>query len=180
MRTLTVEEFADLFATVRRRAFRLELQPVYREPHEADSVAAFLAGTPTDPFTIPGARWWFDLVSALIASGGRMERVRVQEDPPTDYQRWERWLDDEFSTPAGEIIRYMTRRRAHDIGLLPDAGKVDWWLLDDRHLIQMHFDNDGNRLRTELVEDPVAVAQAKSWWNLAVQHSAPLRWCSAA
>lgn len=173
-RPLTADEFGRLLAGVRHTAFRLELQPVYREPTEADSVAAFLAGQPGNPMDIPGATEWWQAVSALVAGGGRVERVRVQEDPPTDYQMWERWLDKAFNRQAGEQIRYMGRGQAHACGLLPAAGDVDWWLLDSSQLVRMWFDGHGNRIRTELTTDPAAVVQANVWRDLAVHHSAPL------
>lgn len=178
-RPLNAQEFLDSLASVQHTAFRLELQPVYREPSESASVEAFLAGRAGRPSDIPGAQDWYDLVAGLVASGGRIARVRVHEDPPTDYQRWERWLDENWNSPAGEHIHYMTRRRAHEVGLLPTAGDVDWWLLDSHQLIQMHFDGHGNRVRTELTTDPVAVVQANLWRDLAVHHSAPLRCLTA-
>ncbi|MDW5323888.1 hypothetical protein R6Y94_08575 [Plantactinospora sp. KLBMP9567] len=67
----------------------------------------------------------------------------------------------------------MTRSQAHAIGLLPAAGDVDWWLLDSELLIMMMFDGDGHRTRNELVADPLIVAQAQAWWDLAVRHGTP-------
>lgn len=178
-RPLSAAEFGQLLDGVEHTAFRLELQPAYREPSEADSVAAFVAGKPTDPFGMDGAREWYDAVSRIVRNGGRVERVRVHDDPPTDYQRWLRWLDERFNAPAGELIRYLFREQAHDIGLLPDAAGADWWLLDSHQLIQMKFDHTGRRTHTELASDPAAVVQANKWRDLAVHHSAPLRCLTA-
>jgi hypothetical protein len=99
-----------------------------------------------------------------------MERVRVQEDPPTDYQRFERWLD-QWNIPAGEVMRYMTLQRAREAGLLPAAGVNDWWLLDSARLIVMRFDGSGCRIASELVTDPARVLQACQWRDLAVHYS---------
>jgi hypothetical protein len=99
-----------------------------------------------------------------------MERVRVQEDPPTGYQRFERWLD-QWNIPAGETMRYMTRQRAHEVGLLPAAGHDDWWLLDSDRLIVMRFAPGGRRVANELVTDPETVLQACKWRDLAVHHA---------
>jgi hypothetical protein len=173
-RIFTDDEFARLLDDVQESALRLELQPTYRVTAEADSVAALLAGQPSDPTAIEGMPEWFASVRGVIKRGGRVERVRVQEDPPTDYQRWERWFDEVANTPAGEVIRYMTRARALEVGLLPAAGDVDWWLMDGRRLIEMHFDAGGDRVRTEVTADPAAIARAREWWDLAVRHSAPL------
>jgi hypothetical protein len=99
-----------------------------------------------------------------------MERVRVHDDPPTPYQQWERWVGS-WNIRAGETLRYMTRARAHEVGLLPAAGDVDWWLLDSNRLIAMRFDTQGRRVATELVRDPATVVQACAWRDLAVHHS---------
>lgn len=164
-------EFGEALRTFDRTAFRLELQPVYLEPTEQDTVALFLAGYPQPAPEVPALREWFEQVADLTRRGKRIERVRVHEDPPTDYQRWERWID-QWNRAAGETIRYLTRRQAHDIDLLPAAGDEDWWLLDDNRLIVMRFSFDGRRIHNELVTDPTAVQQARAWRDLAVHHSA--------
>ena len=68
-------------------------------------------------------------------------------------------------------MRYLTRQKAHDIGLLPGAGSDDWWLLDSSRLIRMHFDSSGRPEAYELLEDPAVVVQACKWRDLAVHHS---------
>ena len=170
-RLLNSEEFWSLFTEINYSAFRLELQPLYREDEEEESLRKFLAGEPTDPAVdVEGCLPWWELVRDLTRRGGRMERVRVHEDPPTDYQRWERWLG-RWNEEAGEVIWYPTRAQAHEFGLLPAGGDVDWWLFDSHRLVQMHFDADGNRIRTELVSDPEAVVQANVWRDLALYHA---------
>ncbi len=126
---LTDDEFADAFRTFATTAFRLELQPAYAEPVEQETVAKFLAGQPERPSDVPGIREWLEQVSQMAREGRRIERVRVHEDPPTDYQRWERWAG-QWNVDAGEMIHYLTRRQAEDAGLLPAVGGDDWWLLD--------------------------------------------------
>jgi len=169
---LNETEFGRLLADIEQAAFRLELQPQFHEPCELATVARFTAGNRQPPTEVPELAAWFDLVRSLTAAGRRIERVRVHEDPPTDYQRWERWIGA-WNIAAGETLRYLTRAQAHEIGLLPAAGNNDWWLLDNATLIVMTFDSEGRRLASELVDDPAAVAQARTWRDLAVHHSAP-------
>lgn len=92
--------------------------------------------------------------------------------PPTDYQRWERWIG-RWNVEAGEKMHYLTRAKAYEIGLLPAAGDVDWWLLDSSRLIMMWFDEVGHRISNELVTDPATVVQACAWRDLAVHCAAP-------
>ncbi|MEQ4205773.1 DUF6879 family protein [Actinopolymorpha sp. B9G3] len=169
-RPISLQEFVEQLATFEHTAFRLELQSEYREPSEAESLALFLAGDPIDPGTDPNFVPWFEQISRLVSDGKRVERVRVQEEPPTPYQRWERWLGA-WNIRAGEQLRYMTRSRAYEIGLLPATGTTDWWLLDSNRLLLMPFDQDGNRLGDELVTDPEVVVQACAWRDLAVHYS---------
>ena len=170
--TLTPDEFGPAVQSFRYTAFRLELQHAYREPGEPETVAKFLAGTPEPPTEVEGLRLWFDAIARQTAQGKRIERVRVHEDPPTGYQQWERWIDP-WNVAAGETMRYLTRQRAHEIGLLPAAGDIDWWLLDSDRLILMHFDEHGNRIHNELETEPSIVVQACAWRDLAVHYSAP-------
>ncbi len=172
MTALSEPEFYAALAAFDHTAFRLELQPEYREPDEQDTVAKFLAGDPEPPTEVASLQAWFDRVTAHTDLGKRVERVRVHDKPPTDYQRWERWIDS-WNIAAGETIRYMTRERAHEVGLLPAAGDRDWWLLDSNRLIVMEFDEVGHRIHNELITDPVLVVQACAWRDLAVHYSAP-------
>jgi hypothetical protein len=162
--------FLEAVLSFEHTAFRLELQRSYAEPHEAPQFAAFLRGDPQPGPDDPELRDWYRSVAEHVAQGGRMERVRVQEDPPTDYQRFERWLD-QWNIEAGEVMRYMTRDRAHEVGLLPAAGTADWWLIDSARLIVMRFNSAGHRIANELVTDPETVLQACKWRDLAVHHS---------
>lgn len=170
MRTpLTEAEFGEQVLNIEHSALRLELQATYLEPIEADTVARFYAGHPQDPTELPFMRTWYKRVRLATRSGKHVARVRVQEEPPTPYQMWERFIGP-WNTAAGEEIRYLTRRHAHTIGLLPAAGTTDWWLLDRRRVILMGFDDVGHRIRTELTDDPETVEQACAWWDLAVRH----------
>jgi hypothetical protein len=170
---LSEDGFYALLGGVARSAYRLELQPLYCEPAEQASVDRFLAGNPQPPTEVASLVSWYALVSGLTARKIVVARVRVQDDPPNPYQQWERYITP-WNVAAGEDVRYLTRERAVEIGLLPAAGQRDWWLLDGDRLITMEFDPAGWRIRTELVTDPGQVHQAASWWQLAYANSAPV------
>src|SRR5688500_1475943 len=127
---ITDAAFNEQLRTFERTALRLELQRQYNEPTERDTVKRFLRGDPQNPNAVPELRAWFEQVVTLTRAGKKIARVRVHEDPPTDYQRWERWIGT-WNTTAGEEITYLTRQQATDVGLLPAAGDTDWWLIDD-------------------------------------------------
>jgi hypothetical protein len=135
-------------------------------------VTRFLAGDPVDPDDVPEFVAWADQIRELTANGRRVERVRVHDDPPTPYQRWERWAARQ-TVAAGEVIRYMRRERAYEVGLLPAAGPDDWWLLDDERLVVMRFDQAGRLATSRLVDEAERVERARAWRDHAVRHSAP-------
>jgi len=165
-------EFMAVLRSAEHSLFRLELQAAYDEPNEAEPVAEFLAGRPQSPEATPGWEIWREQVQTWVHAGIKIERVRVHDDPPTPYQRWERWIGS-WNVAAGEVMRYMTRQRAHDVGLLPAAGTVDWWLIDSNRILTLHFNEDHQRVRNELVDDLATVVQANAWRDLAVHHAAP-------
>jgi hypothetical protein len=166
---LSETEFWENLHDFRHSAFRLELQPDYREPGETDLADLWLAGERVQPESDPGLTEWFRRVREHVAAGRTVSRVRVHEDPPTDYQRWERWLG-QWNAAAGEAIRYLTRAQAHEIGLLPAAGDEDWWLYDDTRLLVMRFAS-GRRVQNEIITDRAIVRRACEWRDLAVRHS---------
>jgi hypothetical protein len=104
-----------------------------------------------------------------------LTRIRVQEEPPTEYQRWLEWYSLHCNIPlAREQIRVMPRSRARWIEWLLSARNRDWWLLDQDRLILLTFDADGKRLSAELSDDRLSVARARATWDLAVRWSTPL------
>lgn len=175
-RQLTPKDFNNLFRFFEHEAFRLETRPVYLVEVEQEPFAAFLRGELRPATDLPYYVAWLDQIRQATRSGRRVARVRVMEEPPTDYQRWEAWIGS-FNVDAGEDIRYLTRGaiRALDI---PDH--YDWWLFDSTDLALMRFDPDGHPLGGEIVSDPDLIAQHCAWRDLAVAHSTPVAECPTA
>lgn len=171
MTELTGEDFETLFRFYRRTAFRLEVQPVYTVVGEQETFARFLAGRPQPPTEVPYIADWLNQIKEVTSEGRQVQRVRVVDDPPTDYQRWEGWVG-RWNIAAGEIIRYITRPQAIAIGIPLD---YDWWLFDDERLAIMRFDDVGRPLGGTVVSDLGTVVQHRTWRDLAVQSSTPGR-----
>jgi hypothetical protein len=158
----------ELLGSFRHSAYHLEQQAHYAA--DLDQYRVWLAGDRTPlPELWPGFRDWCDLVRSHTVAGRRVERVRILDEPPTPYQQWELW-GGRWNTTAGEIIRYLARRTATDIGLIPAVGPDDFWLLDNRRLITLAWDTDGSRGPTRLVTDPDRVTAARKWWAIAAEH----------
>ena len=169
---LSPEALYEAIWSFRRTAFRLEHQLTYAIPYELAVFMRHSAGGDASPMQVPELREWFKRVSERTCAGGRIERVRVIDDPLTPYQAWEAWCD-RWNTDAGEVIGYVHRWRAAEVGLLPSAGPGDWWLLDDELLLILDFDDAGHLIRVERTDDPQTITAARSWRTTAITHSMP-------
>lgn len=166
---LTPADFTELFRYFKDSAWRLEVQPSYLVEYEQPAFAEFLKGNLIEPPELDWYRPWLDQIRATTAEGRRIGRVRVMPEPLTDYARWEIWAG-QWNVEAGEDIRYLSKRRAVEIGLPLSS---DWWLFDSERLAMMKFDQDGRPLGGEIVIDPTVVVDHCAWRDLAIQHSAP-------
>ena len=169
------DEYGDLLATFKRSAFRLETRDFYAIGEERADYVAFLAGVPQMPDQVGWWKQYLDGVAAQTREGKTRSRVRILADPPTPYQRWMLWADPWYAA-AGEDIRYLPRRKAHEAGL-PDA---DWWLLDDERAVILAFDDDGHIEQRTLVAEPGLIVRYRIWRDLAVRFSVPAQQVTAA
>lgn len=164
---MTPKDFNHLFNRFTVEAFRLETRPVYTVAEEQDTFADFLAGAARPLTEIPFFSEWHDSIRRASAEGRRVSRVRILDEPPTDYQRFEVWAG-QFNAAAGEQLRYLWRGKAKEIGL-PDHE--DWWLFDSKHLAVMKFDPQGHPLGGEVTDDEEAIRQYRRWRDLANRHA---------
>lgn len=120
----------------------------------------------------PAERWpfWADLVSATVARGVGVRRLRIVSEPVTDYIRYEYDVTAANNVAPGEEVRWLPRHSA--AGLLVPVE--DFWLFDGRVLLWNHFAGDGSWVGEERSEDS-AVAQlcASAFgaaWERAIPH----------
>lgn len=156
------DAFTDLFRDFDHTAFRLEVRTAYGVANEDAAYAQFLAGQE------PDTAWfgpWLDLMREQTGQGKRVERVRVIDDPPSDYLRFELW-GTPYNNAAGEDIRYLDRDVANRLAL----PGYDFWLFDSSLLARLQFDGD-RFLGVTLDEDPAA-AVAHGYHRDAAWHHA--------
>lgn len=163
---LTDAQWSAEIGNFKTSAFRMELQPAYSVDSERQPFEAFLAGNPQPPDR--DLRSWYAKVAKAVAAGKTIQRVRIYDDPPTDYQRWTRWMV-RWNLEAGEIIDTLPRARAYDVGLLPDAGPGDWWLFDDQRLVTFNYDATGRLTGKTITTKEDLVQKAREWRHLAVR-----------
>jgi hypothetical protein len=110
---------------------------------------------------------WLTMIKEATAAGRHFSRVRVVTTPLTDYSRFGVFCS-EYTTTAGEDIRYLARSNATE---LPD---YDYWLFDSRKLVRMRFGDDETFLGGEVVEDSAQIVH-HNYWRDAARHRAVSR-----
>ncbi len=166
MPTVTQDEYAAMFREC-SDAFRIEGKRLYRtSPTEAEALAGFLAGSPRPPSAFPVWQSWLDQVRTWTVQGKTIARVRIIDDPPTDYQRWSLWCAG-WHCDAGEDIRYLTREAANALGI----PQGDWQMFDHNRVVVMAFTASGELAGKTLVTDPTVIRRYQTWRALAARHA---------
>lgn len=176
MTRLTPKDFDDAFRYFRHDAFRLEAQPAYRVDAEQEAFDDFLRGEPRPAGEYGYYAEWLAKVEAVTAEGRRIERVRILEAPPTEYQAFELHMAP-ANLAAGETLRTITRAEAAKADL---PAVDDWWLFDSQAVAVMRFATDGTPLGGTILTYPAIVSRYCTWRDLAVHHSAPFTGRAAA
>ena len=116
---------------------------------------------------------WLDRLAADHRAGIVNHRVHLLRSPLTDYLRYECEWGYAPNVAAGEDVRILDLSEREAAEGLVDH---DFWLVDDRHVIRMHYDQHGRFLGGEPVDTllaryqrarDAAVAAAEpfgAWW----------------
>lgn len=147
-----VPSFDELLSGAQRSAVHLEMRDAYGVTSEADDFARWKStgerdSDPGSPYWAP----WVTLIRSAVARGVVVRRARIVSEPVSDYIRYEH-AGTVVNVEAGELVRWLPRRRASDIAL---PGN-DFWLIDDRLIRWNHFTGDGASGGGEISEDPAA------------------------
>ncbi|MBW1600992.1 hypothetical protein JJV70_02500 [Streptomyces sp. JJ66] len=146
---ISFPELSRMLGTLEHSAWRLETRRRYASDEETDTWAEFQR-TGTVNWDLEDA--WCLSRREQAARGVRVERVRVQDDPLTEGQRY--LLDNARRNEAvGETIRTLSRATAQKLRL----PEEDFWLIDSRVVALLHFDGDDEITGVELITDPVDV-----------------------
>jgi hypothetical protein len=158
------DDWRTFFDAHEREAFRLETRQSYGVASERAEYEHFLSSGELD---IPDTDQWLTRLRYFRGTGRWVGRVHVLRRPLTDYLRYE-FAVYSFTVRAGEDVRIL------DVTDMPDPGlpKQDFWLFDDRAVVLMEYDDDGNQLGRELLEhtDP---APYIAWKHLALDRAVP-------
>jgi hypothetical protein len=144
-------------------AWRWETRRAYGVAAESEALQAFLRG---EDVSDPG-RPWLVLMRHLALQRKTVGRVRLVDDPLTDYQRF-LLSDVTDSVDAGEDIRYLHRDEARRCGL----PEFDFWLFDSRTIGVFQFDGDSS-LGMALSDDPADVLRGCQIRDAAMHFATP-------
>jgi hypothetical protein len=131
-----------------RSAFRLELLDHYNVETDGGDFRRYLRGEPAP--TPERKQPWLDRLRRDRAAGILRRRVHVLSTPLTDYLRYECEWGYAPNVAAGEDISIVDlAERPRPEGLVDH----DFWLIDDRHAIRMHYDERGRFLGAEPLDE---------------------------
>lgn len=168
---LTPAEFGTLFDTFQRTVVRLEALPAYAVGGaEGLRLEAWRTGRPRPERSVRTDPWLARIALSTIAADKQWSRVRVVDDPLTDYQRYQ--LASHIEAQAvGDQVRIARRADVGDVG--PDV-----WLFDasspNAHAVVMRYTSEGNVDRRELVTDQATVGRLAGTVGAVIAASVPL------
>jgi hypothetical protein len=170
---MTPAEFDACFDRFGTTAFRLETLPAYAVGGaEAERLEAFREGRPRPERSVRTSPW-LRRIATSTADGKYWQRVRVLDEPLTEYQRYQLASLVE-SAACGEDIRVAVA------GVHVHPGDVggDFWLLDAETpaaaAILLTYDGAGRFAAAELHRDTETVLACMADADFALRCSVPL------
>lgn len=168
---MSPDEFDALFDRFRRSAFRLETLPAYLVDEEAARIAAFKAGEARPERSVRTNPWLARIAWTTVADGKDWRRIRVLDDPLTDYQQYQLpgYLE---SQACGDQVRIIGR---DDI-----PGESDYWLFDasdsgdGASAVILSYDPAGRFLGFDPVPAPGEVARLSAFALRCWEYARPL------
>jgi hypothetical protein len=147
--------FDALFDAFRSTVVRLETLPAYAVGGaEGERLDAWCRGSARPERSVRTDPWLARIAMSTINDGKSWRRVRVFDDPLTDYQRYQVDSYREAQAVGDRVV----------IASRPAVGEtlVDVWVFDQgqhgAHAVVMQYRPDGGVDRRELVTDSTSVA----------------------
>lgn len=168
---LTVSEVLEFFDTrMTRSAFRLETLERYDVGSDGGDFQRFVNGEPEPDWNRKNP--WLETLRKERQEGIRRYRVRLLRTPLNDYLRYSCEWGYVLNAEAGEEIHVLDLAERE---LPPEVVDHDFWLIDDKHPLRMHYGKSGEFLGAELVDSlgryqkarEAAMAAAEpftQWW----------------
>ncbi|MFC1437634.1 DUF6879 family protein [Streptacidiphilus sp. N1-10] len=161
---------ADPFQTARSSAIHLEMRDIYGVAGEAERFALWQkTGRRNSERDAAARAGWMTTVRNMVSRGIAVRRARIVSEPVTEYIRYEH-AGTAANLNAGELVRWLPRRRAADIAL----PGTDLWMFDDAAVEFTFFSGDGEVVEREWRTEPEVIdlvrAAFETVWDRAVPH----------
>lgn len=166
MTSITDDEFDRLLTEFENTSIHLETRDAYGTAIELPYMAKWANGEPDDLEWLQG---WCATLRDHVAAGRTVQRARIVSEPLSDYQRWSYSIAAPM-VDAGEDIRWIPRSRVSSVAI---PGN-DFYLLDDRLVIFLHYSGDGLGVDKVVSTDPHDITLCRTAfdavWKLAIPH----------
>lgn len=180
---LDEKQLGALLLDATESAFRWEGLRQYRVDSDGGDFERYVAGEPTP--TMERKQKWLNYLRERRDRGIRWHRVRLLRPPLSDYERYACEWGYAYNVPAGDDARILDLAERQ----LPSASiDHDFWLVDDRQPIRMHYTEEGEFLGASLPpEHELSRYQAArnalwaaaepffSWWNRHLEYHSSSR-----
>lgn len=134
---LSIAELGEFIDThLAHHAFRLELLDAYEVASDGGQFGRYVAGEPAPGPDVFGP--WLDRLREERAAGITRQRVHVVTRPLSPYVRYECEWGYTATGGAGEDIRILDLTARARPAWIPSR---DFWLIDDEHVVEMHYDH---------------------------------------
>lgn len=155
-------DFDEMFASVRRSAWRWECQGHYAV--DEPELTLWQAGEPYEE--TDDDRAWADYIRGLRQAGATFERARMLTEPVTPYLEW-MFATTGRNVELGEDVRWVAERNARALGM----PTYDYYLLDNDRVAILRFDDQKVFTGGVLDDDPDTVERHRRWRDLVWQHA---------
>jgi hypothetical protein len=166
MASLTEGEFHDLLRAFERESVHVEMRDSYGTEVELPKMARWAAGDADDGEWL---REYCERVRADAVIGKRRRRAHVISEPLSDYHKWVMSMIQPM-VDAGDDVRWVPRRLVSSLAF---PGN-DFYLLDDRLVIFLHYAGDGRNVAFTTSTDSHDIDLCRSAfeavWPLGVPH----------
>ncbi|MFC5185670.1 DUF6879 family protein [Actinomadura harenae] len=151
-----MEQFGRFFTEFKSSATRIETLDIYTVEEERENLDLYLKGAP-----LPPARnqEWAANIRSCVAEGKYMGRVHIIDHTLTPYLQFEIDWYYAINGAAGEDIRFIHREN------VPDLVYTDTWLFDEKTVLDLSYNTNGELLYVNHNEDPERLDQAIAAWR---------------
>lgn len=167
MNLLTADQLSEVLDRTRRDLFRIETLPSYDTAMTSGDFRRWLTGEAEPTWAI--RQPWLDTLAQWAREGRPRRRVRVIHDPPSDYERYACDWGYRYNVAAGESTRILDLTE-QDLPEELQAAPGDWWLIDNREVVRMHYHPDGQFRAAEILggqDLPAHQVAAEAAWRVA-------------